>query len=73
VATVADQKMQASGDTALIDACTAEKRCLVTWIWTSQTRSGFHRRVSRNRDPAFAGIIAASGLEYWSRPLSPLL
>jgi predicted nuclease of predicted toxin-antitoxin system len=30
VATVAEQKMQASSDAALIDACTAESRCLVT-------------------------------------------
>jgi predicted nuclease of predicted toxin-antitoxin system len=30
VATVADQKMQASSDAALIDVCTAENRCLVT-------------------------------------------
>ena len=30
VATVADQKMQASSDAALIAACTAENRCLVT-------------------------------------------
>ena len=30
VATVAEQKMQAARDAALIDACTAESRCLVT-------------------------------------------
>ena len=30
VATVADQKLQASSDAALIEACTAERRCLVT-------------------------------------------
>jgi predicted nuclease of predicted toxin-antitoxin system len=30
VATVAEHKMQASSDAALIDACTAESRCLVT-------------------------------------------
>lgn len=30
VVTVADQRMQASSDAALIEACTAEHRCLVT-------------------------------------------
>jgi predicted nuclease of predicted toxin-antitoxin system len=30
VATVADQKLQASSDAVLIDVCTAENRCLIT-------------------------------------------
>jgi len=67
VATVADQKMQASSDAALIDVCTAE-------IAVCYPRSGFRRpdQVSAgalcgNRDPALAG----DHHRVWSRCTGP--
>jgi predicted nuclease of predicted toxin-antitoxin system len=64
VATVADQKMQASSDVALIEVCTVENRCLVTLDLDFADPIRFppahFAGIVILRSPA---IIAASGLE----------